>query len=350
MGKSLYVILGNGFTIDLIYFLRENSNLAHDIDVGNFFKYGAEVIYPETNEPGFLSSKHCPNLWNLGARPGMDAKEALEIIENIITSVNVYASHPRKAELAKSKQNDIYFFAYLELIEYIRNLFVLYDKKIKYFPNKIRDWSWFKFLKSASKHYDKIYIVTYNYDVWMERIFDKMGIKYSIYGLSGQEEAESSIIIFKPHGSISFLHNLTREPSEYRIDTQKEIKNLPIQDYSLDYSFEKISRTNAIIPPASEAGRMQQEDNSWSKTIHNAVIEQFKQSQDTDDCVISGISYWHVDRNEIDNIIVNLNSKISLKMINPNAPKSLIAVLTSLFDNFVLYPKSNILERIIKND
>lgn len=338
--KNLFLILGNGFTMDLISFLRAKSNLAHDIDVNNFFKYGAEVPFPETNEPGFLSSKNCPNLWNLGARPNMDSEQALEIIENIITSINVYASHPHKGELSKSRQNDIYFFAYLELIEYIRNLFVYYDKKLPHLPSEINDWVWLKLLKDSSKQYKKIYIVTYNYDVWLERILNKANIKYGIVGFS---KINYKINIFKPHGSISFLHNLRREP--YRIDYQKEIKNLPVNDYILDYSFEKVSMVNAIIPPASEAGRMQQEETSWSKVIHNKILETFKQAKESDDCIISGISYWHVDRNELDNILVNMHPKISLKMINPNPPKSLTAVLTSLFENFVLYPKSSILER-----
>ena len=338
--KNLFLILGNGFSIDLISFLKEKNNLAHDIDVSNFFKYGAEVPFPDTNEPGFLSSKNCPNLWNLGARPNMDGVQALEIIENIITCINVYASHPQKGELAKSKQNDIYFFAYLELIEYIRNLFVYYDRKITKIPKVLKDWAWLKTIKDKKNKYNKIYIVTYNYDVWLERILTSFDIKFSIVGM---DEREQKVNIFKPHGSISFLHNLIREP--YRVDNQKEIKSLPLSDYSLDYTFEKISMVNAIIPPASEAGRMQQDENSWSKIIHNQILDKFKLSKESDDCIISGISYWHVDRNELDNILVNMHPKISLKMINPNPSKPLTAVLTSLFENFVLYPKSSILER-----
>ena len=78
------------------------------------------------------------------------------------------------------------------------------------------------------------------------------------------------------------------------------------------------------------------------------ILNIFNNTNENDECIMCGISYWHVDRNEIDNILVRLSPKINIKMINPYPPKSLTAVLTSLFKNFVLYPKSNILERLIK--
>lgn len=343
MSKNLYLILGNGFTIDFINFIRKNSNLGHDIDVSNFFKHGAEIPWPGTNEPGFLSSKNCPNLWNLGARPNMDSKEAMNLIEDIITCINVYASHPKKSLLKDIKQNDIYFYAYLELVEYIRNLFVFYDNKICDISNEIEDWSWLKYIKKAYSIYEKIYIVTYNYDVWIERIFKKSELEYSIYGF----EEERKIVLFKPHGSISFQHQSKIDKEAYKTKSTKEINDDKLENFSLSYSYEHIPLINAIIPPASEASRLQQAKDSWSKNIHNKIIEIFSKTSDRDDCIMCGISYWHVDRNEIDNILVKMNPKINIKMINPCPPKSLTAVLTSLFENFVLYPHSNILERLI---
>lgn len=341
LSKNLYLVLGNGFTIDFINHINNE-----EIDASNFFKYGAEVPWPGNNEPGFLSSKNCPNLWNLGARPNMDSKQALDLIEDIITCINVYASHPTKSLLANTKQNDIYFYAYLELVEYIRNLFVYYDTKINEIPNEIESWSWLIYLKDAYEKYDKIYIVTYNYDVWIERILQTANLGFGIFGFDKIEEKK--IIIFKPHGSISFQHKTTIEKEAYMIKSSKTIEDGDIENFTLSYSYEKIPLINAIIPPASEAGRMQQNESSWSKQIHNEIIKTFETTNENDECIMCGISYWHVDRNEIDNILVSLNPKINIKMINPYPPKSLNAVLTSLFENFVLYPKSYILKRLIK--
>lgn len=340
MEKNLFLVLGNGFTIDFIKHIQNE-----EIDASNFFKYGAEVPWPGNDEPGFLSSKNCPNLWNLGARPNMDSKQALDLIEDIITCINVYASHQKKSLLASSKQNDIYFHAYLELVEYIRNLFIYYDKKIANIPDEISSWPWFIFLHNAYKKYEKIYIVTYNYDVWLEKILKKFDIDFGIYGFDNLEEKK--IILFKPHGSISFQYKYLVEKEAYTIKSSKTIEDANLDSFNLSYSYENIPLINAIIPPASEAGRMQQAESSWSKKIHDEIIQTFEMTRENDELIICGISYWHVDRNEIDKILVSSNPKTNVKMLNPYPPKSLTAVLTSLFENFVLYPKSTILERLI---
>lgn len=346
MSRNLYLILGNGFTIDFINHINHS-----EIDASNFFKHGAEIPWPGSDEPGFLSSKNCPNLWNLGARPNMSSEQAIDLIEDIITCINVYAAHPKKASLVNNRQNEIYFYAYLELVEYLRNLFVFYDGKINEISEDIVNWSWFIFLKNAYTQYDKIYIVTYNYDVWLEKILQKANLDFGIYGFDSTEQ--NKISIFKPHGSISFQHKVTIEKSAYRIKLSKEIEDDVLENFVLSYDYENIPSINAIIPPASESARIQQSRNqdsgvSWSKFIHNEVINTFSNTNENDECIICGISYWHVDRNEIDNILINLNPKISIKMINPYPPKSLTAVLTSLFENFVFYPKSDILKRLIK--
>ncbi|MDP3464536.1 MAG: hypothetical protein Q8R86_02050, partial [Sulfuricurvum sp.] len=175
MSKKLLLILGNGFTIDWIKFLQSKSEIANRVDPSNFFKYGAEVPWPATKQPGFLSYKHCPNLWNLGARPNMDNKTANELIEDIITCINVYASHPRKSLLGKN-DHDIYFSAYLELLAYLRSLFVFFNQKVDDIPDNTLDWGWAKYLKKLIDEniYDDINIVTYNYDIWLERILKKL--------------------------------------------------------------------------------------------------------------------------------------------------------------------------------
>lgn len=347
MAKKLLIVLGNGFTIDLIYYLRTHCEQANQIDVSNFFKHGAEVIWPETNEPGFLSYKHCPHLWNLGARPNMNNEEALNLIEDIITCVNVYASHPKKSEI-EANTYDIYFSAYLELIAYLRNLFIFYNKKFDDIPDMALEWTWAKYLK---KHFDddiyeEINIVTYCYDIWLERILNKLSVPFSINGFDNSRE---KIEIFKPHGSISFKHNSLSDPSMYKITYKKEIKDAPISDFLVQYEdLDNYGLINALIPPAGEANRMQQAGDSWSGSIHSNILTKVRQMEKNDDCIICGLSYWHVDRHELDTILVNCNSSLNMKMINPTPTRAFTAVLTSLFENLVVYPNSKILEGLNK--
>ena len=60
-----------------------------------------------------------------------------------------------------------------------------------------------------------------------------------------------------------------------------------------------------------------------------------------------GISYWHVDRREIDEVLINLNPETEFIYINPVPPRDLNAVLISIFSNYVLQTSSDNIGGII---
>ncbi len=60
--KDLFIILGNGFSIDFLNHLKTNLPQASDISLSNLFENGELVPWPGDNSAGFLSYKHCPNL------------------------------------------------------------------------------------------------------------------------------------------------------------------------------------------------------------------------------------------------------------------------------------------------
>lgn len=92
--KSVFIILGNGFTIDFINkyneFLENRKEKRVRIDVQNLFRYGEVIGTPWGNKPGFLSYKVCPALWTLGARPSNNAVESNALIEEIISCANMF--------------------------------------------------------------------------------------------------------------------------------------------------------------------------------------------------------------------------------------------------------------------
>ena len=71
MDKRLYIVLGNGFSINLI----DKLQMSDEIDLQNLFAKGDEVRWPGEIGGGFLSKKHCNNLWTLGARTTMTKTE-----------------------------------------------------------------------------------------------------------------------------------------------------------------------------------------------------------------------------------------------------------------------------------
>ncbi len=359
--KSVFIILGNGFTIDFINkynaFLESKKEKRVCINVQNLFQYGEVIGTPWDDKPGFLSYKICPALWTLGARPNNNTAESNGLIEEIISCANMFFDFindpnqkAKRLSMINSDDNRIYLRAYCELIVYLRQLFSWYDSLIddvllKEFVSTCSDWGWLSFLQTLNlKEFKKIIFVSYNYDVWLERILRCLGLNYSVYGFDDKDD--DVIEIIKPHGSISFVpkNHIDRYDINYNVD----VDGLKIDELELKYDGLTKYSTGAIIPPAGDSARLQI-TSSWASTIRNEAIKKAKElSNDKESIVVMcGISYWHVDRREIDELLINLNSDTELTFINPVPPRDLNAVLISIFKNYVLQTSSDNIGGII---
>lgn len=348
MSRTLCLIFGNGLTIDLLTHL----DLRDKVDVINLFRYGADVPWPATDEPGFLSFKHCPNLWNLGARPHMDASDCLALVEDIITCANAFASKPvAKRSSAKSPSrapNEIYLNAFKELSLYIKHLFVHYDSIVKPELRRATDWPWISFLKHAqiSGHYSKIEIITFNYDPWLEHLLKIEGIPFSVTPIeTSTSSSGATVSITKPHGSISFCHKNKLDKNSFAINYEKALVDGNLNDFSIGYEdLDDNYLVAPLIPPAGEASRLNQ---TWAGDIRIHCERIAKSLTGNDDMIICGLSYWHVDRAELDNLLNSCSSEINIKMVNPHPSRTLLAVVTSIFDKFICYPTTSPLKKLI---
>ena len=209
--RKAFIILGNGFTIDFLqYYSKVDSSINEKIDVCNLFRLGDKISTPWEEKPGFLSFKNCPALWTLGARPYNTKEESNALIEEIITCANMFfdfVNEPeqktKRLELTNSNKDKIYLRAYSELNMYLRHLFSSYntmitDKQLEKFLNGNTSWGWIDFFKAIEKsEYDKITFVTYNYDIWLERILKILKIPFRINGFD--KSCDEKVEIIKPH-------------------------------------------------------------------------------------------------------------------------------------------------------
>jgi len=373
MGKRLLLILGNGVTIDLLKQIKRSD----DIDTSNLFRYGSMVPWPGDKKPGFLSYKYCPNLWNLGARSTTSTEDAGSLIEEIIQCANVYGAAAFSADALDGGRNpnDIYIKAYHELLLYLRHLFVHYDFKIGALqPAVVAEWSWLKILKAAvgGAEFDQVSVITYCYDIWLERALTAAGVPYFLGGFQ-TAPAGKAVEILKPHGSISFCYNQALDASAFTSIRQKDFldhSTAPTSDFTVEYAdLARIFLLTPLIPPAGQSKRLGQkwvqdnvpgtavdaaEDtattsvlNGWAQLIRSSALERAKALTKNDELLISGLSYWHVDRDEIDSLLAATNPLAEVKMINPVVPRSLNAVLTSLFPNYRLFPNANVLSEAL---
>lgn len=338
--KDIVLVIGNGFTIDLLRYLKEqNVKGIENIDVVNLFKHGENTSWPIDEMPGFLSSKHCPSLWTLGARSTLDVNTSNDIIENIITCANVIQG-------TKEPASSVYIKAYKELEYYLMALFIHYNQQINIEDVNIDidNWGWYKYIKKAytSENVKNVHIITFNYDIWLERILKSKEIQFDVVGFDDQD---SKIKIYKPHGSISFQTIRQKEKFAYQISNDLSPSNNDISFLKVDYAIDApLSFFNPIIPPAGESSRYKC---PWAECIRNAIQTTIGRLSDTDQLIVSGLSYWHVDRLEIDSIFTSISSNIDIAIhVNPYPPKSLDAVLTTLFKNLINYSSSNNLEKI----
>lgn len=339
--KKLILILGNGLTLDLLSHLK-NPNL--NIDLVNLFSKGDSVIWPDNrNERGFLSYKHCPSLWSLGARPNMPTAEANNLIEDIITCANMASSLD-----SSTLSNNVYIQAYYELVLYLKHLFIYYNDQVTTKDLQDADldkWGWLKLINAAlsSASYDKIIIVTYNYDIFLERILTLHGIPFSIAGFDADS---SKVVLLKPHGSISFSHK--KLSPIFAIQKSPEMYEGVLSDFIVHYSdLNKSYLVNALIPPAGDSSRLAYK---WAAEIR-ALVDQYAATIcPGDQCVISVLSYWHVDRNEIDTLLAKIGkSNIDTYMVNPFPPRALSAVLTCILPNHITYSSSDWIGDIVND-
>ncbi|SEG16475.1 SIR2-like domain-containing protein [Butyrivibrio sp. Su6] len=332
--SKLILLLGNGFTIDLISKLGKSEV----INTKNLFCKGDLVEWPDgQGKKGFLSYKNCRNLWNLGARPHMNERDAQEMIEDIISCANTLT----RTMLDLSESENIYRSAYYELIAYLKHLFIMYNDLVldsELMSEKINEWGWYRLINGANNSdlIDEINIITYNYDIFLERVLKLHNIGFNIVGLTDNDE---KIKIFKPHGSISFCHQNSGEKSSYSIRKDPDMYEAKLTNFIVRYDkLDENYYIDAMIPPSGDSSRMTFQ---WAKEIRDEIETMVNHMTSEDKMVISGLSYWHVDRREIDDILVNTPKNVEISMVNPNPPKSLEAVISSIFDNYVLFSDSS---------
>lgn len=340
MGKKNLIVLGNGFTIDLL----KKIEMDKLIDVKNLFSAGDRVPWPQDNIPGYLSYKYTPHLWQIGLNASLDSDRALNLLEDIISTANMYTEIKKKPidpkSLAVIKESR-YIKAYRELVSYLKHLFIYYNSLVNddlLKENNIGDWGWYKYLKKLQMddQIEEVIIITYNYDIFLERILMLNGIPFTIKGIDTTNE---KFKIIKPHGSISFSHNTCLPMDMYKINYEQIFPEAKLQDFSVKYNeMRENYLVNAIIPPAGNSNRINVE---WADELRSTVNNYGNNIAFEDTVIICGISYWHVDREEIDELLTNINPSVNMIMINPCVPATFNAVIETIFSKYMLYSTSN---------
>lgn len=377
--KNLYLLIGNGSSISIVNkinaYRKQIDQPTLNIDLSNLFYYGASFNFPMSNDP-FLTEKHCPKLWQLGARPGMDKAKANEIISQLITCGNVYALAKYQEEIISrndfenhnnpynkilmdfiSKSDSIntysnaysspkycddeiisnlYFAAYGEFSSYIRYLMIYYNSQISNNDLINIDVPLITYIKQNYEKFNRIIFNSYNYDIIMERLLMINALPFT---LGCFDNNCSKIIFYKPHGSISFSYKKAFPlGTHYKIpynelSFQQKIK---IGDFNIKYEFvDDYPKHNGMVPPYGEAERF---EISYYQKIRNSIIRAAHKSESSDIYYIIGSSYGNVDRFELDRINTSFDKLVNVTYVDPFPNSDYNAVLSSLFINYKQAP------------
>jgi len=326
------LVLGNGFSLDLLKHL----DMHNDIPLTNLFEYGDKLLWPAEGNKGFISFRNTPNLWLLGVRPSNSAEKNNQIIENVITCANAfYLKDPASRGFGSSDKRSIYINAYRELVVYLKYLFVSFDREVPINDGELDEWAWAKLFKelASNQNIEKVEIITFNYDVWLERVLEVLDINFNISVITN--DSHEKFTITKPHGSISFVHKSKLERSAFSINYTSDYLDGAPGDFNIKMDeLDLNTPIIAIIPPAGDSARF---NTSWSGSLKKEAEEKASSLQSGDQVILCGLSYWHVDRREIDDLLMKVSDKVDFSYINPEPPVTFDAVLTSLFRQYEHY-------------
>lgn len=335
---KVILVAGNGLSLSMLSDCPES-----EIDLVNLFRCGADVPWPADGTPGFLSYEHCPNLWALGARPNSTKEESYQVIEKIITAVNACCM----ADPA-TLDDGIYIRAYKELVSYLRYLFVYYDDILlgSDFFKRSLDSSAIELITRIEQddNVDSLDIISFNYDAMLERCLHEAGVKFSIPRLG--EDNSAKLFLHKPHGSITFCGHTSVDSSAFEINYSAQFTEGGLEDICVRYnSLAENYPMVGMLPPAGESERYK---HRWIREVWDSAIEATSSLSRHDLVILYGLSYWHVDRKEIDYLLANISRQAKVMSVNPYPNEQFDAVCCSLFRSYHSYSNPRSLNKVFK--
>lgn len=321
-------VIGNGYSINFIKILEKLEYLEKDaVDLINLFSAG-DRIPDNTKTNSYLSKNNFPQLWQLGVRSIINSDCASKIINNIISSYTLYVNRC----ISRKDRVDRYHpcvTTYFELNRYLKSLILYYDELVLKAINQLTPSKNIEEICKIFPLLDEIaeddIIISYNYDIWLERLLSLCQKKYFYAGI--EPSKKSYIKIFKPHGSVNFeLYNSIDDETNIYDVLPKEIEIIEGNDKSISLSFKHA----LIIPPS---GFIIGKKASWVSEIREGLKNTLHSCPSR--VTFYGLSYDIVDRDEINEIICQLDIKeTQLVYVNPKPSSSLDYILSQHFEHY----------------
>lgn len=287
MGEKFALLIGNGFTIDFLK--HNNSALSSSLPLRNFGS--SDIDYSNF----------------LNAMPSIK-KDLIEKKGNDFDLINKFSE--------KYKIDSIEF-------NHLRQFLSLSYSKLHFSMDdyEYNNWKWSSWLHKNRNNL--LCSISLNYDLLLEKTLSNLNIKYFRVGT---DEPLHGSILLKPHGSIDFdmPSNTISMPTEMRLLGTTFLN---------DAQYVRVINHDELLYPRVEADIIPPTMYNFQKKL-SWIENQFKAyeriSTEIDKFVLLGVSYWSVDRPEIDFFLEKLPKNAKVYIGNKDPSPDLIKKLFQL--------------------
>lgn len=166
-------------------------------------------------------------------------------------------------------------------------------------------WAWAQWLADYGQEIGAV--TSFNYDLLIEDALYGLGLSFRRTGLPER----GTIEIHKPHGSIDFLGRgwMVEGGPTYPLRNLFSRNDTPI-DRAGDLS---VARLDAEIVLPSEASAIK--NFQW---VSSGATAWKNRCQSVEALVIAGLSYWHCDQAELDDLVDSVPTSATVYMCNPS--------------------------------
>lgn len=287
MGGKFALLIGNGFTIDFLKY--NNSILSSSLPLRNFGS--SNIEYSD-----FLNSM-----------PSID-KDLIQKTGNDFDLIKIFSE--------KYKIDSIEF-------NHLRQFLSLAYSKLHFSISDYEydNWKWNNWLHK--NRHNLLCSISLNYDLLLETTLSNLNIKH--FRVGTDELAQGSMLL-KPHGSIDF------DMPNHAISMPKEMR-LSGTTFLNDAQYVHVLNHDELLYPRIEADIIPPTMYNFQKKL-SWVENQFKAYQyistKIDKFVLIGVSYWSVDRPEIDFFLEHLPKNATVYIGNKDPSPDLIKKLFQL--------------------
>jgi hypothetical protein len=214
----------------------------------------------------------------------------------------------------------------VELRHFVALSFAAYQKQSDRFATAA-SWPWGQFIVSIADRLQGV--VSYNYDLNVETVLEASGVP--LRHLAVPQTSLSALPLVKPHGSIDYVPAsgvIGGQKPSYPINIFMEMCDMPIQRLPR-YSLQVARYAADVVIPTEASGY------SEFQWVRPGRLWARRAGVDTRVLILMGLSYWPVDRPELDELIESIPATATAIVGNPSPNPELIDRLGVQFSNVI---------------